>query len=87
MMPPLLATIRIERRDGRSLRLWLPLFLFWLIALPFVVVALPVVAVVLAVMGRRPFAIIAAYWAVLGALSGTDIELNGRRSLVAMHVY
>jgi len=87
MMPPLVVRIRIERKDGRSFKLWLPLFLFWLIVLPFVVVALPVVAVVLAVMRRRPFAIIAAYWRVLGAISGTDIELSGRRSLVFMHVY
>ncbi len=87
MMPPMIARIRIERRDGRRLRLWLPLFLFWLIALPFVAVALPVVAVVLAAMGRRPFAILAAYWRVLGAIPGTDIELSGRRALVFMHVY
>jgi hypothetical protein len=46
-----------------------------------------VVAVVLAVMERRPFAVIAAYWRVLGAISGTDIELSGRRSLVFLHVY
>jgi hypothetical protein len=86
-MPPMIARIRIERKDGRRLRLWLPLFLFWLIVLPFMIVALPVVAVVLAVMGRRPFAIFAAYWRVLSAVSGTDIELSGRRSLVFVHVY
>jgi hypothetical protein len=87
MMPPMIARIRIERKDGRVSRLWLPLFLFWLVVLPFVVVALPVVAVVLAVMGRRPFATVAAYWRVLGAIPGTAIELSGRRSLVFLRVY
>jgi hypothetical protein len=87
MMPPMIVRVRIERKDGRRHRFWLPLFLFWLVVLPFVVVALPVVAIVLAAMGRRPFAIFAAYWRVLGAISGTDIELSGRRSLVVMHVY
>jgi hypothetical protein len=87
MMPPLLARLQIVRRDGRHLRLWLPLFLFWLIALPFAIVALPVVIVILALMGRRPFAVIAAYWRVLGAMSGIEVELNGRRSSLALHVY
>jgi hypothetical protein len=87
MMPPLLVRLQIMRRDGGRLRLWLPLFLFWLIALPFVIVALPVVIVILALMRRRPFAVIAAYWRVLGAISGTDIELSGRRSFVLLHVY
>ena len=87
MMPPLLARLQIVRRDGRRLRLWLPLFLFWLVALPFVIVALPVVIVILALMGRRPFAVVAAYWRVMAAMSGTEIELNGRRSSVALHVY
>ncbi|HEX4859974.1 MAG TPA: hypothetical protein VFV07_01975 [Rhizomicrobium sp.] len=87
MMPPLLARLQIVRRNGRRLRLWLPLFLFWLVALPFMIVALPLVIVILALMGRRPFAVIAAYWRVLAAMSGIEIELNGRRSSVALHVY
>jgi hypothetical protein len=87
MMPPLLARLQIVGRDGRRLRLWLPLFLLWLIALPFVIVALPVVIVVLALTGRRPFAVVAAYWRVLAAMSGIDVEFNGRRASLALHVY
>jgi hypothetical protein len=87
MMPPLVAVLKIQRRDGRRLRFWLPLFLFWLIALPFIVVALPVAIVVMALLGRRPFAVIAAYWRVLVAIPGTDVEFSGGRSSVALHVY
>ena len=86
-MPPLVAVVKIERRDGRRLRFWLPLFLLWLLALPFVIVALPVVIVILALLGRRPFAVIAAYWRVLAAIPGSEITLNGGRSSVALHVY
>ena len=87
MMPPLMARLEIARAGRRGLRLWLPLFLLWLAAMPFVLVALPVVVVVLALLGRRPFAVIAAYWRVLASISGTDIALNGRRSQVVLHVY
>jgi hypothetical protein len=87
MMPPLVAVLKIEKRDGRRLRFWLPLFLLWLLALPFVIVALPVVIVVLALLGHRPFAVLAAYWRVLVAIPGTGIEVKGGRSSVALHVY
>ena len=86
-MPPLVAVVKVERRDGRRRRFWLPLFLFGLLALPFVIVALPVVIVILALLGRRPFAVIAAYWRVLVAIPGSEITLNGGRSSVALHVY
>jgi hypothetical protein len=87
MMPPLVAVVKVERRDGRRVRLWLPLFLFWLLALPFVIVALPVVIAILALLGRRPFAVIAAYWRVLTAIPGSEIAVNGARSSVALYVY
>ena len=39
--PPVLLHLRITRRDGRPLDLWLPLFLLWPIALALAIVILP----------------------------------------------
>lgn len=86
MTIPMVARLQIRKRSGRRLRIWFPLFLLWLLVLPFLIVSLPVLTVALWMLGRRPFAIFAAYWGVLSALSGTDIEVNGRRSSVFMHV-
>ena len=88
MMPPLMLTLHVERfQDGRRFRLWLPLFVFWLLILPFAVVTLPVVALALAGLGYRPFRLFAAYWSLLCAIPGSHIEVNGRRSLVFLHIY
>ena len=85
-MIPLTANLRIERH-GRSLRLWLPLFVLWLLVLPFLIVALPIAAVVLWVLGRKPFAVFAAWWGVLSAIPGSHIEVNGRRSSLQVAVH
>lgn len=85
-MIPMIARLAVRRPDGSGFRLWLPLFLLWLIALPFLVVSLPVVALVLWMLGRRPFAIFAAYWGVLRAMPGASVEVNGRRNSVVMQV-
>lgn len=87
-MPPLVARLRIDRaRDGRSVKLWLPLFVLWLLLLPIAIVTLPVIAVVVAGLGRNPFAIFAAYWGVLCALCGAQVEIDTRRAVVFVHVH
>jgi hypothetical protein len=85
-MIPLTANLRIEKR-GRQFRLWLPLFALWLLVLPFLIVALPIVAAVLWMLGRRPFAIFAAWWGVLCAIPGSQFEVNGRRSSLQIQVH
>ncbi|MBV8976452.1 MAG: hypothetical protein JO261_06695 [Alphaproteobacteria bacterium] len=78
MMPPLVLRLNMEKADGRRLRLWLPLFVLWLVALPFVLVSLPVVLLILALLGRKPFAVAAAYWRLFTALPGSSLAARGR---------
>jgi len=88
MLPPMLAVVRIlPSRTRRGIRLWVPLFLVWLLLLPFVVVLLPVYFVVCAVMDIAPFKTLGAFFAVLGSLNGTHVEVDSPDAAVWIHVY
>ncbi len=88
MLPPMLAVVRIlPSRTGRRIRLWVPLFLVWLLLLPFMLVLLPVYFVVCAVMDIAPFATLGAFFAVLGSLNGTHVEVDSPDAAVLIHVY
>jgi len=88
MLPPMLAVVRIlPNKMGRTIRLWVPLFLVWLLLLPFVLVLLPVYFVVCAVMDIAPFATLGAFFAVLGSLGGTHVEVESPDASVFIHVY
>ena len=84
---PLALVLRIDRVDGTTLRLWLPLFLLWLLLLPFAVVLLPFVLLAAAIFGVEILAAVAAIAALLAALRGTHIEVAGRNSDVFVHIY
>jgi len=88
MLPPMLAVVRIlPNRQRRAVRLWVPLFLVWLLLLPFVLVLLPVYFVVCAVMDIAPFATLGAFFAVLGSLNGTHVEVEAPQAAFFIHVY
>jgi hypothetical protein len=88
MLPPMLAVVRIlSNRSRRGIRLWVPLFLVWLLLLPFVLVLLPVYFVVCAVMDIAPFATLGAFFAVLGSLNGTHVEVDSPAAAVFIHVF
>ena len=88
LVPPMLAVVHImPSRTRRRLRLWVPLFLVWLLLLPFVLVLLPVYFVVCAVMDIAPFATLGAFFAVLGSLNGTHVEVDSPDAAVFIHVY
>jgi hypothetical protein len=86
-MMPLALVIRIDRCDGTTLRLWLPLFVLWLLLLPFALILLPFVLLAAAIFGGEILAAFAAIAALLAALRGTHVEVAGRRSDVFIHVY
>ena len=88
LVPPMLAVVHImPSRTRRRLRLWVPLFLVWLLLLPFVLVLLPVYFVVCAVMDIAPFATLGAFFALLGSLNGTHVEVESPDAAVFIHVY
>jgi len=83
----MMAVLRVARPQRPIVRLWLPLFLLWLLALPVAIVALPLAAVIVAACGRNSVRMVAAYWNVLCALSGSHIEVQRRHRRVCLHVY
>jgi hypothetical protein len=81
-MIPLLAIIRVDR-----LRLWIPLFLVWLLLLPFLVLVLPLIMLVCLLNQINPFRALGAFWRVLSALSGTNIEVNDKNAVVVVRIF
>jgi hypothetical protein len=87
LWPPMLAIVHIlPNKMRRGVRLWVPLFLVWLL-LPFAVVLLPVFFVLCAVLDIAPFATLGAFFAVLGSLNGTHVEVDSPDAAVFIHVY
>ncbi|MBS0473454.1 MAG: hypothetical protein JSR60_20460 [Proteobacteria bacterium] len=88
MTVPMLAIVQIlPAKSRRTLRLWVPLFLVWLLLLPFAVVLLPLYFVMCAVMDIAPFRTLGAFFAVLGSVAGTHVEVDSPDASVFIHVY
>ena len=85
-MLPLLAWVSVRHQGGPCFRLWLPLFLLWLLLLPFVILLAPFVAIALLVVGLNPFEAFLVIWRVLGALRGTDIEVDSYSDAVTVRI-
>jgi hypothetical protein len=81
---PNIAIVHVNHHHGPNFRLWLPLFLLWIPALilaPFVLVVMLVACVCTGV----PFwQSVAAFWAIMCSLPGTDVRVTteGNRVLV-----
>lgn len=54
-MIPFLMTLRLRRRQGRTWRLWIPLFLVWILLLPIVLLVFPVMLVMGLCVGVNAF--------------------------------
>ena len=85
-MPPLLMQIHVQGRGGRSLRLWVPLFLLWILLLPFAVVLLPALFIVCAVADLDPFGAVSAVMSILAGLSGTHVEVDTPDAFLFFHL-
>ncbi|MEJ1970330.1 MAG: hypothetical protein WDN03_17135 [Rhizomicrobium sp.] len=88
LMPPLFMIVHIlPTRARRGLRLWVPVFLIWILLAPFLLVLLPVFFVICAAIDLHPFETLAAFFAVLGSLNGTHVEVESPDAAVFIHVY
>ncbi|HEY7200209.1 MAG TPA: hypothetical protein VIC57_08370 [Candidatus Dormibacteraeota bacterium] len=89
-MIPVVATVRlrVRRQHGGVLRLWLPLpiVIVWLLLLPFVIVLLPVFVIACLAVGLRPLRTLAAFWAVLSAMTGFEFLLEHREASIQVHL-
>jgi len=87
-MIPLFAVVRIAKRSGRNIRLWLPLFLIWLLLAPLVLVLLPFLfAYCLFCVRVNPFRACATFWGVLSSLRGTHIEVKTGRDAILVRIF
>ena len=73
-MIPLMA--RVQIRNTRTFRIWIPLFLVWLLLLPLVLLLLPVAFIACWAVRVNPFRATAAMWQILASLRGTDVEVS-----------
>jgi hypothetical protein len=74
-MIPMLADLTVET-PRRRFRVWLPLFLVWLILLPLFLVVLPFAAIACVIVQINPFRALAVLFAVLAAVSGTEVAVQ-----------
>jgi hypothetical protein len=92
-VPPAILHLVVARPGGRSVRLWLPLFLLWPLALALGVLALPVTIVadvVLFLLGRRYChytILLARMFALVGQTRGMVIRINSEKETVNLAVY
>lgn len=83
-MIPTLALVHVEEPGGRSLHLWLPLFLLWIVLLILSPLLLLVVLVYCLVGQVSPWRAIVTLGSVVWSLGGTDVRVTaeGRRVTV-----
>ena len=85
-MTPNLAYVRVEWPRGRGIGIWLPLFLLWI---PGVLVSplLLLVALAVCVAGRvNAWKVLAACWALVVSLPGTDVRVVADGSRVVVRI-
>ncbi len=75
-MIPCLAMVRIGRRRGRDIRLWVPLVLLWLPLLPFAVVLAVAGLVVAKAYGVAPARALRTGWQLVSGWRGMHIEVD-----------
>jgi hypothetical protein len=92
-VPPAILHLVVARPGGRSVRLWLPLFLLWPLALALGVVTLLItiiVDIVLFLLGRRYYRytiLLARMFALFGETRGMDIRINSEQETFNLTVY
>jgi H+/Cl- antiporter ClcA len=92
-VPPAILHLVVARPGGRSVRLWLPLFLLWPLALALGVVTLLITIIldiVLFLLGRRYYRytiLLARMFALFGETRGMDIRINSEQETFNLTVY
>jgi hypothetical protein len=87
-MIPSLAVVHVHNPGWRwrGLRLWLPLFLLWI---PLLILS-PLILLVIVIaswLGRvSPWQAIAAFWALLSGLTGTDVRVQAEGNQVLVRI-
>jgi len=84
-MVPMIMRLKIFEEERRNINLYIPLFLLYLLVLPLLGIALPFVLLWYFLAAKRAsLAIIPAFFALLVAVSGTEIEVKSDRTEVIL---
>jgi hypothetical protein len=83
---PQVVTVRVERPDGRPIRIWIPVLPVVLVLSP--VVALAVLGVAVACLVYRVSVVraLGAGWRVVSALPGTRVDIEQDRTAVLVAI-
>ena len=85
-MTPNIAFVQIEYPHWHNLRLWLPLFLLWIPVVLLAPILLLVVVVVSGANHINPWRAIAAFWAIVCSLPGTDVHVRTEGNTVRVKI-
>ncbi|GII29747.1 hypothetical protein [Planotetraspora mira] len=85
-MMPQLVTVRVERPDGRPIRIWVPVLPVVLVFSPVVVLAVLAAAVACLVFGVSVVRALGTSWRVISALPGTRVDIEQSRTAVLVTI-
>ena len=85
-MIPLIAVVHIEPRNGRRIRLWLPLFLVWLLLVILGLLLSPLILIGCLIARLNPFLTIWSLGRVFVAMAGTHIEVQSPDAVILVRV-
>jgi len=85
MMPQLL-TVRVKRRNGRPIRIWIPVLPVLLVLSPVVVLAVAVAAVACLVYRISLLRALGTGWRIMSALPGTRLDVEHGRTAVLVNI-
>ncbi|MEU7866220.1 hypothetical protein [Dactylosporangium sp. NPDC049140] len=85
MMPQLL-TARVQRPDGRPIRIWVPVLPVLLVLSPVLVLAVAVAAIACLVYRISVLRAFGSGWRVLSALPGTRFDIEQGRTAVLVTI-
>ena len=83
-MIPWLARVQVGGHHGRTIGLWLPLFLLWPLMLPVAAVLAVAILVVARVYGLAAAGVLRTAWQLVSGWRGMHIEVDGPE--VAFHI-
>ena len=83
---PQLLTVRVKRRDGRRIRIWVPVLPVVLVFSPIVVLAVLVAAVACLVYRVSVVRALGTGWRIVSALPGTQFDVEQGRTAVLVSI-
>jgi hypothetical protein len=85
-MIPLTATVRMRLAEGRSWRIWIPLFVVWLMLLPVALVLFPMMFLLGLLVRVSAFRLYGTVWGTLSSLRNTLVEVENEDVLFRVRI-